>query len=42
MDAELVAANQQLGLLKDGYSKARDSLRAEQAVKLRDAPSFEK
>lgn len=34
MEAELVVATRQLGLLKDGYSKARDNLRAEQSVRL--------
>lgn len=34
MEAELVAATRQLGLLKEGYSKARDNLRAEQSVSL--------
>lgn len=33
MEAELVAATQQLSLLKDGYSKARENLRAEQVVR---------
>lgn len=33
MEAELVAATQQVGLLKEGYSKARDNLRAEQSVR---------
>ncbi|CAM9333908.1 unnamed protein product [Sphacelaria rigidula] len=32
MEAELVAATRQLGLLKEGYSKARDNLRAEQSA----------
>lgn len=33
MEAELVAATRQVGLLKEGYSKARDTLRAEQLVR---------
>ncbi|CAM9090655.1 unnamed protein product [Hapterophycus canaliculatus] len=32
MEAELVAATRQVGLLKEGYSKARDNLRAEQSA----------
>lgn len=32
-EAELVAATRQLNLLKEGYSKARDNLRAEQSVR---------
>ena len=32
MEAEVVAATRQLELLKEGYSKARDNLRAEQSV----------
>lgn len=35
MEAELVAATRQLGLLKEGYTKARDNLRAEQSVRIR-------
>lgn len=33
MEAELVAVTRQFGLLKEGYSKARDNLRAEQSVR---------
>lgn len=32
MEAEVVSATRQLELLKEGYSKARDNLRAEQSV----------
>lgn len=36
MEAELVAVTRQLSLLKDGYSKARDNLRAEQMVRFKN------
>lgn len=36
MEAELVATTRQLGLLKEGYSKARDNLRAEQSVSVEE------
>lgn len=37
MEAEVVSATRQLGLLKEGYSKARDNLRAEQSVSAKAA-----
>lgn len=33
MEAELVAVTRQVTLLKEGYSKGRDNLRAEQSVR---------
>ena len=33
MEAEVVSASRQIELLKEGYSKARDNLRAEQSVR---------
>lgn len=38
MEAELVAITRQVGLLKEGYSKARDNLRAEQSVREPSTP----